>query len=303
MTRSQVLGACALVVAASSPAAADVGKAWSAAKDNLPASTDVVLAIDVAKGVAMPSFGKLVAAAIKQEHDVGEGLDAIKRLCNIDAPKVIDGVVIALASQAKEGLVLVQFRNTDRAALESCVLGVMKTFEPAAAIKAAGNLSVIEAGPHDRMYFAWLSPDVVAISLEPEKQAHLARWIGQKGAFAKSPAATQLAKTAPSGTNWGVFDVGQPVDSDFPVQHGAGSLAIAGDKGTLTLRGTTADAATASAAVTRMRKEVDEEVRRKRNPPALKQLFRGIVVKAIGADIQITASASLKDIAAIIPQM
>src|SRR5204863_2216753 len=89
--------ACALGMAAclaAGRAEADVSKAMAAAKDNLPADTQLVVVLDVATMFKSPLTGKLIDALRSEGREFREVHDTVKKACGWDPLSVIEGVVI-----------------------------------------------------------------------------------------------------------------------------------------------------------------------------------------------------------------
>ena len=297
-----VVGALALVASlASRPAHADYSKAWAAAKDNLPATTKAVLVGDVALGVKTPTYAAVLPMMLAEERDLAQGLALIKGACKIDAVAAVDGFVLAGDPATEKGVAFIQLAGVDRTKLSSCVQSVLKMMgEKSATVTQDGMFTVISNG-HDSLFVAWVTPQVVAISLEPERKADLQAWTGQKGAFARSPVSAQLAKLDTKAPGWGVLALDKPLDDDdVPVKTARGTLAIAG--GTLTgeLYGNFVTPAAAKRVHGDMTKEIAKEMGRTKTPPAVKKVMKAVVVKSSGSDVTLKVKVAEKDLIAAI---
>ena len=102
-TISCVLGVAGCLIA--SRAQADVSKAWAAAKDNLPANTMFIAAIDVAAIYKSPLYAKALDAFKSMDRDIDEVYTLIKGACGWDPASVVDGIVIAGDPKSEGGIV------------------------------------------------------------------------------------------------------------------------------------------------------------------------------------------------------
>ena len=251
-----------MLAALSSRAEADTSKAWAAARDNLPASTRAVGALDVAAIVKTAAFGKIFELVMKEERDLREAHALVKKACQVDPLAVIEGVVVAGDPRQDAGVVFLQL-SLDRAKATACLEATLRAMgNPKAQLKLDGNIAAVSVG-RDTAYLAWVTGDVVAISLEPEKKDALQAWIGQKGAFAKTA---------------------------------SGALALA--KGTVSgsVRGTFADAKGARDAQAEMQKEITKELGRKSTPEPMKRVLKAISVAAKGSEVTVAGSAAEADL-------
>ena len=297
-----VVGAMALVASlASRPAHADYSKAWAAAKDNLPATTKAVLVGDVALGVKTPTYAAVLPMILAEERDLEQGLALIKGACKIDAIDAVDGFVVAGDPATEQGVAYIQLRGVNRITLSACVTSVLKAIgEKTATVTQDGMFTVISNG-RDSIYVAWVTPQVIAISIEPEKKAVLQAWTGQKGAFARAPVQAQLAKVDTKAPAFGVLALDKALDDDdLPVKAARGTLAIAGGSLTGELWGNFPTAKDAKRVHDDMKKEMKQEMSRKNTPPAVKKVMTAFVIKAAGTDITLKVKVTEKDLIAAI---
>jgi hypothetical protein len=299
-----VVGALALVASLAFPASsarADYSKAWAAAKDNLPATTKAVFVGDVALGVKTATYAAILPLLLAEERDVEQGLALIKGTCKIDAVSAVDGFVVAGDPIAEQGVVFLQVAGVDRTKVSSCIQSVLKLVgEKVATVTQDGMFTVISNG-RDSMYLAWVTPQVVAISIEPEKKAQLQAWVGQKGAFARSPLSVQLAKVDTKAPSFGALALDKPLDDDdIPVKLARGTLHITGGVLTGELWGNFATPADAKRVHAEMTKEMTREMGRKTTPPAIKKAMKTIAVKTTGSDVTLKIKITEKDLIAAI---
>lgn len=300
--RLVVVGALALVASlASRPAHADYSKAWAAAKDNLPATTKAVLVGDVAAGVKTPTYAAVLPLILAEERSFEQGLALIKGACKIDAVASVDGFVLAGDPTTEQGVAFIQLVGVNRITFAACIQSVLKTIgEKTATVTQDGMFTVIAKG-QDAIYLAWVTPQVIAISIEPDKKATLQAWIGGKGAFARAPVQTQLAKVDTKAPAFGVLALDKALDDDdVPVKAARGTLTIGA--GTLTgdLFGTFPTAKDAKRVHDDMKKEIAREMGRKNTPPAVKKVVTAVAIKAAGTDVTLKIKVLEKDLIAAI---
>lgn len=287
------------IAVVSTTAAADVSKAWQAARDHLPASTTAVGAIDIATIVNAPSFPTLFAAVVKEERDVGEAVEIVQRACDVDPLKVVEGIVIGGDLSKEQGAIFVQLAF-DRAKTTSCFKAIATAVgEHRMVIREDGNVTVVAEKPgDDEAYFVWAAPNVLVIPIELTK-ADAETWTGHKGAFAKSLVAQVVGQVDTKAVAWGAFASTQPLDAeDLPVTRAHGTVAYARGMLTLAVRGTFANDAAARQSAIAMKRDLASELRSKSTPHPIKKALRTIKIRAKGLDGFIDAKLGEKAFAA-----
>lgn len=293
-----MLSVCA---AASATAEADVSKAWTAAKDNLPAATKAIGAVDVAVAVKTKSFKVVWDLLLREERDLRQVYEGIQQGCKLDLVQTIQGFVVAGDPDADRGVVFVQLA-VDRKAATTCIETIGKQV---GGVKVAqdGMFTTVSMGK-DTLYLAWPSANVVAIALEPEQKAEYTRWLGGKGALAKSKLGARLAKVDTTALAWGAIALDKPFDdNDLPFLAAHGTLVAAKGSATLAIRATYADAATATKSIAETRSEIDKDIAKKSTPAAARKLFQAIKVAAVGADGTLDATATDADLSAAVESL
>ena len=289
-------GGAAAACLFSNLAEADVSKAWAAAKDNLPANTQLFVAIDVAAIVKSPSFAKLFDAAKREKRDLDEGYTMIKSTCKLEPTTSVEGIVLAgNPTGGEQGVAYIQLA-LDRTKASACLESVLKLIagKKPVTVKQDGIYTVASVGK-DSAYFAWVGPNVVAVSIDPDKKPSLEAWVGQK-TFAKSPVAAIADKLDRKATGAGAFSLPKPIDRDVPVQSGWGSLTLVGGTITGSVTGTATDAKAAANLTTALKAELVKDMNRQRTPAAIKKIMGAISITAASADVTIKGSVAEKDL-------
>jgi hypothetical protein len=280
-------------------AEADVTKAWAAAKDNLPAETRAIGAIDVAVAVKSPSFAQLFTLLQNEEKEIKLAYEVVKSACKLDAVQVVEGVVVAGTPERERGVVYIQL-SIDRAKVVDCVSAIFAANQlPKPAITVDGNITSFAVG-NEALHVAWVTKDVVAIAINnPTKKPELQAWTSGKGALAKTALPAQLAKTDTKASAWGAFALDKPLDdNDLAVTSGWGVITYV--KGTLagSLHGTFVDAKRAATTLAKMQKDLAKELGRKSTPPAVSKVLKAVKLTAKGSEVVLEGSVPEADLLA-----
>src|SRR5438128_3791857 len=121
--------ACVVGIAASllsGRANADASKAWAAAKDNLPSTTQFVAVIDIASIYKSPLYAKAVDALKASDGNLKRGLSMVQTACGADPFSMVDGIVIAGNQDNKVVAAYIQL-TVDRAKVSACLETMLKT--------------------------------------------------------------------------------------------------------------------------------------------------------------------------------
>jgi hypothetical protein len=292
-TRVCVVGALACLVAGS-PAEADVSKAWAAAKDNLPAHTQFVVAIDVAAIYKSPLYGKALEMFRGIDREFGKLHAAIKSSCGWDPFSVIEGIVIAGDAKAEDAVAFLQL-TIDRTKASSCFQSVAKTVSNGAiTVKQDGAYTTASKGKSDTVYFPWVGPSVVMVSIRPDRKDKVDAWFNQKG-FARSKVAGIAGKLDSKAVIAGALGVDKPFEASVPITAAHGSLLYGGGKVTAAAVATATDGAAAARLAAMFNDELQRDLKRDRTPAVVKTIMRAITVAAAGAELSMKATVTEKD--------
>ncbi len=291
---------CAVVtlgaLLSSAPASADYAKAWQAAKDNLPSTTQMALVVDVAAIAKLPSFTRVFEALRGQERDFEMGYTLLKGACNVTDPVAwVDGVVLAGDTRGKDnGVGFVQV-TIDRTKASACLESVLKVVggRKTTSVKQDGIYTVATVGK-DTAYFAWVTPNVIAFSIRPDNKASLDAFLNQKGGWVKAPVAALATKMDPKAVLSGVFAVDK-VDTWFPVAKAFANVTLSGGTITGAVTGSFLDAKAATSFAEEMNKERDRDLKKDRTPAAVKKLMTAVKIAAGGTEVTAKGSLSEKD--------
>jgi hypothetical protein len=275
-------------------ASADYSKAWAAAKDNLPANTQFVLAVDVAAVFKQPLFPKALEAFKDLDKDLAEGHTKFKQACGFDPLSVVDGIVVAGDTTQRHAVVVYVQLTIDRTKASACLSAAAKAIaKELVTVKQDGVYTVATAKTNgDNAYFPWVAPNVVMIAARPEKKDVVDQWFNQKG-FAKSLVSGQLGNLDMKAVATGAFASDKPIDSWVPVTKAYGNLTI-GSAGKIagTAVVTATDAATAKNLADEFTKELDREKSRDKTTPTMKKILAAMSATSAGNQITFAGSVT-----------
>jgi hypothetical protein len=291
MKLSRVVLVGALCVA--STAAAD-SKSWGALKGKLPAGTIIVGGADGTAIRATPSFPKVLDFLRSEDKDVGAMLDLVKTTCGMELPAMIGDISFAIDAKEK-GVIVLSLSGTDQTKATDCVTKVLAKIEPKAKIatKVTGKITEYSVGPNDKLYAAWLAPDLVAISVADNSSAPLDAML--TGAAASGDLATYLGKTNPAAAGWVALNI-----NDDGVKGGWATLAL-GKTVAVTLRLTAATPKDGDKARKEAKDAQKKGLDRSAKLPELKKVFMAMKIGGTGADVSVDVSVPESSIPALLP--
>jgi hypothetical protein len=309
------LGALALGTTLSSSAMADPTHAWNAAKEVLPASIDIVGGLNAVSLRESPLFKQLFPLLMTEANKSGDGKDAkdvfdsIKKECGIDIPQAIDGVVVAMEEDKKNrGALFVSLNGVNEAGVTSCLEKMVALKKPGTKITATkkGNEEIYaKGGDAEKLYTAWVAPDVFVMSLEPTDEAMLTRMLGGKGALAKDAQMSKLlGKTNTNATLWGVARNKKGLKlGKGKVDQGAGQLDLKGGDIALEVRTTMASPQEASDMARQAKQQLELVKAGAALPPGVDALLSKLTVSADGADAVAKLTASQAKLAELVQSL
>jgi len=272
-------------------------KSWGALKNKVPADTAVLVSADVTALRGTPSFPKLVDWIKSEDKDTGAMLDLVKSTCGTDLPAMFSDVTLALGKDEK-GVIVIGFNGMDQLKLLDCANKVLAKVDPKMKLsaKAVGKITEYSmTGENDKLYTAWLSGDVVAVSTEKDSHAALDAIAAGTGKAASGDLGTYLSKTNTAAPAWAAFSV-----NDDGFKGGYGTLTLGSTlKLALKLQGMTAkDGAKArQEAVDAMKKGIE----RSKGQPDLQKVFKAVKISGKDIDVNVDASVTESTLPALLP--
>jgi len=295
MLRSVVAFACL----APAVAYAEPSKAWTVAKDNLPANTAIAVSIDMTTLAKTKLAAQLVPLLLATKPGFKEGAEVFQSECKLAPIDAIDSIAIGMDAQQQEGVAFIALKRLNRDKLTTCMQAVMKSMIGVAPkVKVDGN--VTEVG-FDKgiLNLGWIGNDVVVVSLKVDDKAKLRAWIGNKGGFAKSDAAKYLPKVNTAATAWALSTASKQLDAQTTIKVGWASTVYAAGKFAVEFHGMMdgADQATAMAA------KLTEQLAKVPTGLAgqsLSDAIKGTKISASGADLTVKTSVAETDLSTVL---
>jgi hypothetical protein len=145
----------------------------------------------------------------------------------------------------------------------------------------------------EKLYAAWLAPDVVAFASNPDERGPLANLIAGKGGFAGAPTTRRaMAALAPGATAWAIYLKPEHVDS-YDLKFAAGTLGVSGGQLQLEVELFLADADSAKRAAADWTAQKDQLAAS--GAPMVGQLLKAVQIGAADEVVRVSASVSEKD--------
>lgn len=231
MRISGIVAAAALSVV-SFHAHADTSKAWTAAKAGLPADAKVVLGFDMAAIQKTQVFAALFPR-LRDTPEVAKLFDTMKDTCKLDPLAVVQGVVVATSSDQADGALYLSVNGLDRAKLADCAKRAnlaapadKGAAKPPVLVKQDGNISEVTRG-EDTAFFGWVGKDVIVVSIHAQDKPSLVKWMGGKGALAKSALGKSIAKVNTSAAVWLIGDTDKELQPGIAAKRVYGAVTYA----------------------------------------------------------------------------
>ncbi|HEX3765683.1 MAG TPA: hypothetical protein VHW23_43605 [Kofleriaceae bacterium] len=303
-----ILAALALSTAAvHGQARADATRAWAAAKAGLPAEARAVIGIDVATVQKTQLFATFYPK-LHDQPEFAKVLDAIKNGCKIDPLAVVQGLVVALSDDKDDGVMYLALSGIDRTRLSSCLQSTAQASAPTPAagdkpakvtVKQDGNLTEVNRGD-ETGYFGWVGKDVVVVTLRATDKASLTKWMGGKGAFAKSDIGKTLAKVNPQAAVWGAGTGNRELQPGMVAKGGYGAVNYAKGQLQADVHVKMESAAQAGSASIMVNQQLNLAKSTGQVPAELAPVVQAIAVSAENDEIRMKASVAEKDVLAAI---
>lgn len=280
---------------------ADSSKAWSAAKLGLPADAKIVIGLDFAALKKTQLFAtyypKLLARA-----DAAETIDALKVACKIDPVRVVQSVVIATTEDQQDGAVYISLSGIDRAKLSSCMQPAFQRMADKTekiTVKHDGNVTQISDGKEAR-FLGWVGKDVIVVAVHAEDKASLAKWMGGKGALAKSTVGKTLARVNTSAALWGAGESTQEVQPGITVKGGYGTVAVSKGNLDADVHAVLASASQAATMASSAKQQLDDARQTPLLPASIDAVLKGVTIAAANDEVVVKASVVESDLLSVL---
>lgn len=293
--RSRAFVLAALISFVPVAAHAAPAKAWAAAKASLPASTEILVGFDFVKLRSTSVFGLAYAMLVAQVPDVKAALDQIKSVCAMDPYKLIDGVVVGMHQDKKQGAVFLALaKGVNEAKVLSCATKIATANAEKLVTTKTGTTTEI-ALDANKLYVSWIGKDVLVVPLTFGDKAQLATWTGGNKALTKGGAGGIASKINTASAMWAVMNVPQDVDG---TKMTAGYGALSTTKGTFgaDLHLVFESTASAKATADKASQELKTMATGKQLDAKLATILKQIIVTATGSEVVVKASIPEADV-------
>jgi hypothetical protein len=312
MRTAGILAALALSIAVlHGQARADASRAWAAAKAGLPADAKVVIGVDIAAVQKTQLFATFYPK-LHDQPDVAKVLDAIKDGCKIDPLAVIQGIVFASSGERDDGAVYVAVSGIDRTRLSSCLQTTAQAAAPHAeagdkpgdkpadppakvTVKQAGNITEVSRGSESG-YLGWVGKDVLVVSFHGTDKPSLVKWMGGKGALARSDLGKTLARVNTAAAVWGAGTGTKELQPGMTARGGYGAVTFARGQLSADIRAVMESAGQAGSASIMANQQLNLVKATGQVPLELTPVIQAITVSADHDEVRVKASVAEKDV-------
>jgi hypothetical protein len=279
-------------------ASAAPNKSFTVAKDVLPADIQVIGSSNLKSIKSTQTFQKLFPQLVKSDRDVAEGLDKVKKSCGIDPVNAIEDVTVGVADKEK-GLILVTLTGVTEQKLIDCASKIAKaeTGETVTTKKTGDIIELKSNKGGQSLYVAFLKGDVLAFASDPTDKALLERFLGGKGAITKGSLAPFMAKLAFDSALSLAWSKQMPLEK-WSMKGGTLDVAINGGNVSASTAVKLGSSKEASEVAAMAQKELAKA--QGNLPKELDAVAKTLTVKASGDDVVASASATERDLAAML---
>lgn len=311
MRTAGLLAALALSIAAlHGQARADASRAWAAARAGLPADTKVVIGVDVAAVQKTQLFATFYPK-LHDQPDIAKVLDAIKNGCKLDPLAVIQGIVFASSGERDDGALYVAVSGIDRTRLGSCLQTTAQAAAPHAeagdkpgdkpaepakvTLKQAGNITEINSGSESG-YFGWVGKDVLVVALHATDKPSLVKWMGGKGALARSDLGKTLARVNTAAAVWAAGTGAKELQPGMTTRGGYAAVTYAKGQVSADIHAVMENAGQAGSASIMANQQLSLLKATGQVPLELAPVVQAITVSADHDEVRVKASVAEKDV-------
>jgi hypothetical protein len=277
-------------------------KAWTAARAGLPADTKLVIGLDVAALQKTELFAAYYPKLL-EKAEAAKVIDTMKTSCKLDPLTAIQGIVVATAADQGEGAAYIAFAGVDKAKLSSCLqLAVQSAAkdakdpkDAAVSIKHDGNITQVTRGA-TTTYVGWVGKDVLVVPFKAEDKQALVKWMGGKGAFARSDLGKSLARVKTSAALWGAGEATKELQPGMTATGGYGAVTFSKGNLDADVHAVMQTAAQATTMATEAKKQIDQARQGGMMPPAISGLLKAVTISAANDEVIVKANIAEKDL-------
>jgi len=279
-------------------ARADASKAWTAAKSGLPGDAKLVVGVDFA-AIQKTQLFTTYYPKLRDKPEVAKVLDSMKSTCKLDPLTTVQGVVVATAADQGDGAVYLAITGVDRLKLSSCLQSAGQAADKTAKVSIAqdGNITTLTENTQTS-FFGWVGKDVIVVSMHGKDKASLLKWMGGKGALAKSDLGRTLAKVNTAAPLWVAGEGTKELQPGVTAKGGYGSVSFANGNLDADVHGVMSSAAQATTMAGSATKQLAEAKKGGGLPPPIAALLQSVSIAAVKDEVIVKASVVEKDVMA-----
>jgi hypothetical protein len=296
-TAIQVVVAVALL----SGTAAAQSKSWTAVQKTIDPKATIVFGVNLKTIRTTATYASGLQMLLQQEESAKEAFDMIKTTCSIDVPTAVADATFVMKEDEKP-LVVLGLDGVDEAKAIGCLekIGQQKSGKTDIKISAKKKGKITEysvPGESQKLYVAWLAPDVLAFTDDPTDKAKITKALA--GGKAKGLVGTGIAKVSTASAIWAAV-AKKEKESFGTMLGGYGQLDIAG--GTLTVTGHViwSKPAEAQSALAEGQKGLEQGKTEAAKYPKVQKLLGTVTLGVTGKELDFKASADDKDILSLV---
>lgn len=296
--------ALAVAVVSLTPLRADanVGKAWAAAKANVPAETSVLVGIDMTAVQQSQLFSMAFPKLLAKQSDLKEGLELIETTCTIDPLTAITGLVVATAKDTDEGAVYVSVKGIDEAKIVRCLEAIavkQKAKDPKVVVtRDKGGITEMAMGS-DKVFIKWIGKDVLVFPIDVDSKDQLHKWAGTRKGLARAPVGKAAGKVDARAAVFAITASEEDLDG-VKMKLGYGSVSTLKGQLTAKLNIVVASAADAKKVAEKATTELAGAANGGGMPANLKALVQAVRVTSAGDEVLVRATVPEKELASVL---
>jgi hypothetical protein len=279
---------------------ADASKAWAAAKANASGDAKLVIGVDFA-AIQKTQLFATYYPKLRDKPEVAKVLDAMKANCKLDPLTAVQGVVVTMGADNDEGAVYLSLTGVDRPKLSTCLQQASQAADKTTKVEIKQDGAVTQlTEASGTSFFGWVGKDVVVVATHGKDRAALQKWMGGKGALAKTDVGKRLAKVNTAAPLWGAGAGNKELQPGVTATGAYGAVTIANGNLDADLHGVMATAAQATTMASSAQKQLDAAKQGGALPPAIATMLKAVTISAAKDEVIVKANVVEKDLIGVI---
>jgi ABC-type enterochelin transport system ATPase subunit len=213
----------------------------------------------------------------------------------------VQGVVVATSADQQDGAVYLAISGLDKAKLSSCLQAAVKDMADKTAkvsLKQDGNITQVSDGK-DTAFIGWVGKDVIVVSLHAKDKPSLLKWMGGKGALAKSEVGKSIAKLNTAATMWGAGEASKEIQPGVTVKGGYGTVTFSKGNLDADVHAVMSNATQASTMATSTKKQLDE-AKQGQLPRTIVTMLNAVSIAAANDEVILKGSFVEQDLLSVL---